>query len=71
MGLPRIRTVSECRAEILKIDSESCVCEWYIRQLCENNIVKHFKSGKKVLVNFDDLLRYLNGQEDSEVASCM
>lgn len=71
MGIPRIRTIGECKEEILKLDENSSICEWYIRQLCENNLVKHFKSGKKVLVNFDDLLRYLNGYENCEVPACM
>ena len=70
MSIPRIRTVTECRTEITKLDANSCISEWYIRQLCESNVVKHFKSGKKLLVNFDDLLRYLNNEE-SQVPSCM
>lgn len=70
MSIPRIRTVTECREEIVKLDSDSSISEWYIRQLCESNLVKHFKSGKKMLVNFDDLLRYLNN-DVCEVSSCM
>ncbi len=70
MTLPKLRTVAECRKEILKLDEGSIVCEYYIRKLCENNLVKHFKSGKKLFVNFDDLIRYLS-DEESEVPVCM
>ena len=60
--IPKIRTINECVAEITKLDENSSISGWYIRQLCENNAIKYFKSGKKLLVNFDDLIAYLNGK---------
>lgn len=68
--VPMMRTIAQCYEEILKLDKNTCVTQWFIRSLCLNNLVKHFKSGNKILVNFDDLLRYLNGEERS-VGSCM
>ena len=70
MEIPQIKTIAQCYEEILKLDKNTCVTQWFIRSLCLNNLVKHFKSGNKILVNFDDLLRYLNGEERS-VGSCM
>ncbi len=70
MSIPKIRTVAECKKELLKLDEGTSISEWYIRQLCEQNLVKHFMSGNKLHVNFDDLVRFLNS-EPSEVPVCM
>ena len=58
--MPRIRTISQCVEEIKNIDRNSAVSEWYIRKLCEDNKIINFRSGCKILVNFDDLLNYFN-----------
>lgn len=70
MEIPQIKTIAQCYEEILKLDKNTCVTQWFIRSLCLNSLVKHFKSRNKILVNFDDLLRYLNGEERS-MGSCM
>ena len=60
MPTPKIRTIQQCLSEIKSIDPCTAITENFIRGLCKNNQVKHFKSGTKYLVNLDDLLSYLN-----------
>ena len=55
----RIRTVQQCLNEIKVLDPLTAVTENFIRTLCKNNQIKHFKSGSKYLVNLDNLLSYL------------
>ena len=56
----RIRTIQQCLNEIRVLDSQTAVTENFIRNLCKDNKVKHFKSGNKYLVNLDDLLDFLS-----------
>ena len=59
--IPRLRTITQCLNELKKIDSETCVSQWYIRQLCKTNQIKYIIAGKnKILVNLDNLIGYLN-----------
>ena len=58
--IPKMRTIKQCHEELKKLDPETAVSEWFIRTLCTSNKVKHFLSGTKILVNYDDLLLYLN-----------
>ena len=60
--LKRIRTIQQCLEEIKKLDPTTAITEWFIRQLCKQGKVNHFMSGSKVLVNYDDLLRYLGNE---------
>lgn len=55
----RYRTIKECLVEIKKIDRDTAITEWFIRQLCNTNKITYFKSGNKSLVNLDSLLSYL------------
>ena len=55
----RIRTIQQCLNEIKSLDPCTAITENFIRTLCKNNQVKHFKSGTKYLVNLDNLLSYL------------
>lgn len=64
--LNRMRTVRQCLAELRGADPETAVTEWFIRCLCKDNKVKHFMTGTKILVNLDDLIRYLNFEGDSD-----
>ena len=60
--MSRIRTISECLQEIRDNDPRSSLTYNSIKQLCLANLVKCFRSGNKIFVNFDDLLRYLSGE---------
>lgn len=55
----RYRTIKQCVAEIKKIDGDSAITEYFVRQLCKSNKIQYFASGNKSLVNFDSLLSYL------------
>ena len=57
--MKRIRTLNEALAEIKQIDPRSAMTYNSIKQLCLSGAVKHFRSGNKILVNLDDLLRYM------------
>jgi len=59
MQLPRIRTINECLKEIKKTDPSSALTYNFIKNLCEQGKVKHLKNGRKLFVNFDDLLSCL------------
>ena len=61
--LTRMRTIKQCHEEIKALDTNTAITEWFIRCLCKDNKVKHFMSGSKILVNFDDLLNYLNSPQ--------
>lgn len=56
----RMKTVEQSAKAIKELDPETAITEWFIRCLCKENKVKHFMTGTKILVNYDDLLRYLN-----------
>ena len=58
--IARMKTVEQCHKEIKKLDPDTALSVWFIRCLCKENKVKHFMTGTKVLVNYDDLLNYRN-----------
>ena len=59
-GIARMKTVEQCFKEIKILDPETAVSSWFIRNLCKENKVKHFMTGTKILVNYDNLFDYLN-----------
>ena len=65
-NIPKMKTVQQCFQSIKMLDSETAITEWFIRSLCKDNKVKHFMSGNKILVNYDDLLKYLNNSNKGE-----
>lgn len=60
--LPRYRTVRECFDQIKRLDEQTVISEYFIRQLCKHGKVKCFYSGNKMYVNLDSLFDYLNGE---------
>lgn len=65
MALHRIRTIGESVAEIKKLDAQSAVTANCIRSLCKNGLVHCVFTGKKILVDLDDLLKYLSGESEN------
>lgn len=57
--LPRMRTVHEAAEELRKMDANTAVTEYHIRQLAINNVIPRVKAGKKYLINLDALIAYL------------
>ena len=58
----KLRTVRQCVDEIKKIDKDTAISEWFVRSLCKRNEIKYVTNGNKVLVNFESLVGYLNGE---------
>ena len=56
----RMRTINEALALIKKQDPETAVTYNFIRKLLDDDRVRHFRSGSRYILNFDDLLNELN-----------
>lgn len=59
----RIRTVRAAVALLKQIDGQTAVTYHFIRKLCDNGTIKSIRAGKKILINYDELLSYLNIDE--------
>lgn len=58
-ALPRMRTVKEAAAELKAIDSGTAITEYHIRQLALSGVLPRVKAGRKLLINLDTLIEYL------------
>lgn len=58
--LARMRTINEALALIRKQDPETAVTYNFIRKLLDGDKIRHFRSGSRYILNFDDLLNELN-----------
>ena len=56
----RIRTIRDAIALLKQADSQTAVTYHFIRKLCDSGCIKSIRAGKKILINYDDLLDYLN-----------
>ena len=61
--MEKIRTIQQCLSEIKLMDKDTAINENFIRTLCKNGEVKHFKSGSKYLVSLDNLLEFLSSNK--------
>lgn len=59
----RIRTVRDAIALLKQTDGQTAVTYYFIRKLCDNGTIKSIRAGKKILINYDELLSYLNIDE--------
>lgn len=59
LKIPRMRTVPEAAKEMKRIDPNTAVTEYHIRQLALSGVLPRVKAGRKMLINFDLLLEYL------------
>lgn len=59
----RYRTINATIKELKEIDPNTCISTYFIRCLCNSKKVLSLTAGNKVLVNFDDLLNYLQKGE--------
>ncbi len=57
--LARMRTINEALALIKKQDLDTAVTYNFIRGLMKENRIRHFRSGSRYILNFDDLLTAL------------
>ena len=64
MNIPKMRTITETVAEIRSIDEKTAVTPNCIRNLCKSGKVRCVFTGKKLLVDLDDLFRYFSGSRE-------
>ena len=56
----RIRTLREAITLLKQADTHTAVTYHFIRKLCDNGQITSIRAGKKILINYDELLAYLN-----------
>ena len=66
MAIHRMRTVQEALEEIHKADAGSAVTANCIRTLCKNGQLRCIHTGKKILVDLDDLLASMGDNKAQE-----
>ncbi len=59
---PRMRTIKETISELKTIDKNTSFTEYALRMAIKSGSIPHIQSGNKILVNFDTVQRYLNGE---------
>ncbi len=60
MALRRMRTIPEALAELKALDENTAVSPYCIRTLCNKKHVRCIYTGRKILVDLDDLIRFVN-----------
>lgn len=62
LKIPKIRTPKEVVLEIKKIDPDTAVTEFLVRQEAKKDTDKIFTvmSGRKILINLEKFVEYLN-----------
>lgn len=58
--IPRYRTVSDCLTEIKRLDPETAVSLYFIRNLAKESVISSHRSGSKLYINLDNLIEYLS-----------
>lgn len=66
--LPRMRTITEAAAEIKEIDPQTAITPYHIRRLCLDGILPTVKAGKKILLNLDTLVEYMENPTSDKFA---
>lgn len=64
--IPRMRTIKEAVAELKELDSGTAIHEYFVRSLVNENKIPFVRAGRKILINLDGLLEYLNQPEPKE-----
>jgi len=59
----RIRTINEAVQMIHREDPESRISGYMIRNLAYKEKIRSFKSGSKVMIDYDSLIAFLEGKE--------
>lgn len=57
---PRMRTIKETIAELKEIDPNTAIREYFIRDLVNSGSIPCVRAGRKILINFDKFLEFLN-----------
>jgi len=67
---PRMRTVKEAVAEIKAIDEHTAITEYHVRRLALDGVLPRVRAGKKMLINLDLLIEYLENPEADKFKPC-
>jgi hypothetical protein len=59
MITPRMRTIPESSTLLKEMDENTAITKCAIRRLVLDGKIKSVKAGRKILINFDNLLEYL------------
>ena len=59
-SVARMRTINESLQLIKELDSQSAITYNFIRNLVKGNQIRSFQSGKRTIINYDDLLKIIN-----------
>lgn len=59
----RMRTIRDSLELLKKVDPDTAVTYHFLRKLCDTNVITVVKTGKKFLLNYDELLAFLNIEE--------
>jgi hypothetical protein len=62
MSLAKMRTINEAISLIKEADPDSAITYNFIKNLILKEEIRYFKSGRKVILNYDDLLKIINKQ---------
>ncbi len=57
----RWRTINAAYSEIVSVDPNTGITKYRLKQMIINGEIPHRKSGKKYLVNMDDIDKYFSG----------
>lgn len=58
--IPHMRTVTEASQELKALDQHTAITPYHIRRLCTSGVLPTVKAGKKILLNLNDLIEYMN-----------
>lgn len=62
--VPRMRTAKEAAEEIRKVDPNTGITEYYVKQLALSGVIPSVMAGSKRLINLDALFEYLQSHAD-------
>lgn len=65
MTIHRMRTIDDSVAIIKTIDKDSAITFNCVRSLCKAGKVQCVFTGKKILVDLDDLIKYFWGEHEN------
>ena len=57
----KFRSIKDALKELKKIDNDTAISEYVIRKLANEEKVSQVISGKKIMVDVDSIINYLQG----------
>ena len=61
--MKRIRTINETIQMLKQEDPNSGLSDFLIRKLANNYKIRSFKTGNKILIDYDSLMAYLRSED--------